>query len=126
MCIVNMTPHAVTLIVNEKVSMTFESEGVLRLETVSTGAVESLSGFPEVEVVFEGVADAERSIIELAERRAAKRIIVSSVVLDALPPGSLALRYAAAPDTSPESVARDGEGHIVGVRRLRVRREDNE
>lgn len=109
MKIVNLTPHTVNII-DEKgnVTRSYEPSGtVARVSTVSQ-EVGTLDGVPVVRTSYgdvEGLPDPQNGTVYL----------VSLVVGQALA-GKRDDIYG--PDTSPESVVRDNQGQIVGVRRL--------
>ena len=101
----NLTPHAITLIIDENTKVTFPTQGEpIRLEQEQTPS-ESVGSFPCVtnKVVGSNLPPEEEGIF----------LLVSSMVLAAFPErGDLI-----APDTG-STATRNERGHIVGLASL--------
>jgi len=135
----NLTPHKIT-IVGENKSITLEPSGyVARVITRETKKYEVPIKQGDVTVIVPAV-EREQVDVQLPDPREVLQslngisgvvLLVSSMVGDyvknkGLPPEWLAVARigisitVAAPDTGPDSVVRDSEGRIIGVRRIVV------
>jgi len=108
--LVNLTPHTITVFDNNgnKILEVKPSGTVARVET-ETEVVGEVNGIPIVKTKFKEVGN-------IPEPKPDTMYIVSTLVLQAVGNDRPDL---IAPDTaSPESVIRDGNGRILGVRRF--------
>lgn len=115
MRIINLTPHRVVVCSSDgRPVRTYEPSGsVVRLRTLATPAGELL-GVPLVRLAH-GAPEGLPGDLQPGDV-----LIVSTLALgpvaEAVPSGVTVV----APDTGPESVVRDADGRIVGVRRLQT------
>lgn len=107
--VINLTPHAVRVIGDSGgIVAEFPASGTVARVNSSAEALPSVNGIPVVRTVYcdiDGLPDPQPNTV----------YIVSIVVAQALgsPRSDVYV-----PDTGPASVVRDGNGQIVGVRRL--------
>jgi len=108
--LVNLTPHAINI---------FDDNGNKVLEIPPSGIVTRVSS---TQVTFKQIADIPVSktiftdIVDLPEPTENTVFIVSSLVLQALKARGIKRDDLVAPDTSPNSVIRDENGRIIGVK----------
>jgi len=103
----NLTPHAV--IIYGKTMLVIQPSGlVARCDTI-TEEVGTLNGIPLVKNTFGQIQD-------LPEPKRNTVYIVSSLVAAACPDR----KDLVSPDTTPQSVIRDENGRITGVKRLQI------
>jgi len=105
----NLTPHPVHIILDDRVIVIEPSGTVARLKMTQEEMGE-LSGIPIVKTYLddvEGLPEPHEGVI----------YIVSSLVCQAL---AGKRNDIVAPDTSPNGAIRDEEGNIIGVRRLQI------
>lgn len=114
MIIVNLTQHDVNLYLeNDTKVITFQGVGAERaarvsVESTPAPSIRTLDGdLPFVKRVFGEVTG-------LPEPREDTLFIVSSLVMGQVPERKDCI----APDTGPDSVKRDDDGRIIGVRRF--------
>ena len=105
----NLTPHAINVYMPDGKIKTFYSERSQVRAEEQVRDMSPVDGIPVVGKRFIGVTG-------LPERQEGVLFIVSSIVLAACDREDLI-----APDTGPGSVVRDGNGHIVGVKRFQRR-----
>lgn len=103
----NLTPHPVTIVVPGGECLTLPPEGIVPRRETRTRDVGEIDGIPIVQNVL-------GPVIGLPEPEEGVMYIVPFLVASALPERDDLL----APDTTPESVVRDEQGRIVGVKRL--------
>ncbi len=105
--IVNLTPHPIVLYRGDEPVLTVPPSGtVARVSTHQMPSGE-VDGIPVVRTSFGKVEN-------LPERQEGTFYVVSTLVAQAVPFRDDVI----APDTGPESVVRDEDGKIVGVRRF--------
>jgi hypothetical protein len=105
----NLTPHKVVLVGENGEQTVYNSDGSIRIiEEFET--VTHLEGVPVIRKQQKGVTGIPESLKD------GDIVIVSAV---ALPEATRSLPgvMVVSPDTGPESVVRDAEGRIIGVRR---------
>jgi len=101
----NLTPHAITLIINENTTVTFPPQGEpIRLEQEQKETI-SVGDFPCVANFVTGS--------NLPPEEEGVYLLVSSMVLNAFPHRLDLI----APDTGP-TATRNEKGHIIGVSRF--------
>lgn len=104
----NLTPHPVTIIMPDGEALTLPPEGIVpRRGTETTDTGETINGIPVVRNslgAVQGLPEPEEGVV----------LVVPFLICQALPDRSDLV----APDTTPDSVVRDDQGRIVGVRRL--------
>lgn len=103
--LVNMTPHALNIVIDDEVTVTIEPSGVV--PRVSTKIVKVADG-----IVTTKLGDVEG----LPEVVPGKLLIVSALVKSAASNRDDLV----SPDTSPTGAVRDDNGRIVGVRGITV------
>lgn len=108
MSVVNLTPHAITVRPDGEAERTYAPSGQVARVSTRTEAVGAVAGVPVVRQ-FPG------AIVGVPDPSPGTTYLVSALVVQAVGPGRPDV---VAPDTSPESVIRDGEGKIVAVRRF--------
>lgn len=102
--LINMTPHALNIVVNDEVTITVAPSGVV--PRVST----------KIEKIADGIATTKLGDVEgLPEVVPGKLLIVSALVKAASGRDDLV-----SPDTSPTGAVRDDTGRIIGVRGIAV------
>jgi hypothetical protein len=109
--IINLTPHAITIN-----TLTIQPSGVIARVNTEENTGEPIYGIPTIirkmgKVDFGGIKANSQDIF-----------IVSSMVLDAIPPNHPYAARCFAPDTG-KSASRNEQGHITSVSRL-VRHKD--
>lgn len=104
----NFTPHEVVVFSGEEVIERVQSIGVARASEVCVDS-ESINGIPVVAKRYDAV-------VGLPEQCEGVICIVSLPVLQASDRADLVC-----PDTGPDSVVRDKDGKILGVRRFQRR-----
>jgi hypothetical protein len=104
----NFTPHEVTVFSGEEVIERVQSIGVARASEVCVES-EAINGIPTVAKRYDAV-------VGLPEPCEGVICIVSLPVLQASDRSDLVC-----PDTGPDSVVRDKDGKILGVRRFQRR-----
>ena len=112
MKLVNKTPHDVNVYSGSKVIATYPSAGQIRLEerVAANHKIKDNNGV-ELDIV-----DKEYGSSELPEPVTGQFFIVSKIVRDAFPDRTDLL----VPDTGPDSVVRDDNGRIIGIRRFQL------
>jgi hypothetical protein len=107
--VVNLTPHEITIVDdNGNIIARFPASGQIARVSTYTSEIDPILGIPVVETKYgkiEGLPKSAKNTIYL----------VSAVVAQAL---EYPRRDVYVPDTGPESVVRDAEGKIIGVKRL--------
>ena len=109
MKLVNLTPHALVVRLNDGTERRIEPSGTIARVATTAREVGTVNGIPVVETTYgdiEGLPAPEDGTV----------YIVSSLVLAAARASGRA--DVLAPDTSPESAIRDDAGRIVAVRRF--------
>lgn len=107
MNIINLTAHAINVILGEK-EIAFPSQGLARVKTEEK-ETEKINGIPVVKTVYtdvEGLPEPEEDTIYL----------VSTLVLQALKANGIERPDCLAPNTGLSGAIRDDQGRIVGVR----------
>jgi len=132
MRVINLTPHEVKL-VKDNIITVYPSKGVLRVKTYNE--LFDIDGIPIVKQEFidefvynDNAVSLDFLIKEFSSYKSFDdeklMIIVSLPVLEAIKKilGDFVKDgvYFVRPDTSPESVIRDDEGRIIGVKRFAV------
>lgn len=114
--IVNLTPHDINLFDDEgrELRVIFKSEGVARLKTKAEPVTPVYAKGRKIPLIRQEVGEVEGLPSEPID---GVYFIVSRLIFDALPERKDLI----VPDTSPESVVRDSEGRIIGVRRFIIR-----
>ena len=107
---INLTPHAIVVMNEEKVVATFEASGTTARLINEFSSAQDYFGIPVSVTKVIGMEN-----VPAADEM--KPFLVSSMVLDALGPEYHGIAFA--PDTGPSAV-RNAAGHIVGVTRLRT------
>ena len=108
MKLLNFTPHEITVFSGEEVIERVPSIGVARASEVCAES-EAINGIPTVAKRYDAV-------VGLPETKEDVVYIVSLPVLQASDRDDLVC-----PDTGPDSVVRDKDGKIIGVRRFQRR-----
>ena len=110
MKLVNKTPHDVNVYSGSEIVATYPSAGQIRLKEkiVASRKIEDSNGV-ELDIV-----DKEYGSSELPKPVYMQFFIVSKIVRDAFPDRTDLL----VPDTGPDSVVRDDNGQIIGIRRF--------
>lgn len=112
--IVNLTPHTVNVVddLGNTIISIASSGNVSRVTTQQT-VVGNIAGIDIVRTVFgdvDGLPDPQPDTV----------YVVSTLVLQALKDSGISRSDVVAPDTSPQSVVRNTDGQIVGVKRFQV------
>lgn len=108
--VVNLTPHDI-IWVRAYDQITIPKSGFVARVSTKAEPVESAIGVPLVRTAYgqvEGLPGEEKDTVH----------IVSALVLNALREAGVRRSDVIAPDTGPESVVRDENGQIIGVRRF--------
>jgi hypothetical protein len=108
---INLTPHKVTIYSRDgkKIIAEIPPSGLVARVTVTSRIVGEIAGIP--------VRKAEYGEIEnLPDPMHDVYYVVSTVVLIALKEKGIHRPDVIAPDTNPDSVIRDSEGRVIGVR----------
>lgn len=131
MNIINLTPHKITVYpLTDDFAREFLSQGVIRVKTLHQ-QIQTIQGIPIRRTTYSKTFTLgdrefteEELISYLSEKYGNACIIVSLPVLQALssykfstPKGTLLFT---APDTSPDSVVRDENGRVIGVKAFTV------
>ena len=111
--LVNLTPHSITIFLSDDTTYTIPPSGTVARVEVQSVVVRHIGPMPVVKVVFGNVEN-------LPDPKPGVVYVVSTVVLLALKEKNIKRQDVVAPDTSPQSVIRDKEGRIVGVRRFQI------
>lgn len=109
MNIINLTPHDIVVVVTDNGNVTFPKTGKVARVVSSSKFVKFINEIPVMQTTF-------GNAIELPDPQDDTYYIVSSVVLDNINRNDLIC-----PDTGPDSVVRDNNGNIIGVKRFRVK-----
>lgn len=109
--LVNLTPHRLTIFVDEEKVEIEPSGRVARISTRSEKVGEVVYEGKRIPIVTTVFGKPEG----IPEQKPGTFYVVSTLVAQNADRGDVL-----APDTSPESVVRDEEGRIVGVRRLQT------
>ena len=113
----NYTPHTIKIYdpTGSRVLLELPSEGQIRAEE----KVEEGSFIFDTEYALEiPVVEKQYTVGDLPETNDGDVIIVAFIVLNAMKETGLDTAQFYAPDTGPDSAIRDGEGRILGVKRL--------
>ena len=111
---VNLTPHTLNVVGDDGNTILFvaPSGTVARVATQQT-VVGNVAGIDIVRTVFgdvDGLPSPQNDVV----------YIVSTLVLQALKANGVVRDDVVAPDTSPNSVVRNDDGIIIGVKRFQV------
>jgi hypothetical protein len=108
MGVINLTPHTINIVgADGTVAKVYPPSGQQARVSSRAEVVGAVDGVPIVRTVFGELSG-------LPEPQEGTLFIVSSVVAQAV----AGRDDVVAPDTGPESVVRDAEGKIIGVRRF--------
>jgi hypothetical protein len=111
---INLTNHSLNIHGDQNNTiLTIPPHGVVARVTPSQTTVDTINGIDIVRTVFgtvEGLPAPEQNTV----------YIVSTLVLQALRDSGIHRDDVVAPDTSPASAVRNGDGQIIGVRRFQV------
>jgi hypothetical protein len=113
----NFTPHELTIVSEDGTpQLVLPSEGQIRAteEIVSESSIFDSEYNLEIPVVQKRYTITD----DLPKASEGDVVIVSLIVLNAMRETGLDTSHFYAPDTGPDSVVRDEEGRIIGVRRL--------
>jgi len=112
--IINLTPHEVVVMSEggEEILRVPPSGQVARV-SVKSEVVGEVNGIPIRKTVY-------GDIVGLPEPRSNTIYIVSTIVLIALKDKGIHRNDVVSPDTNPDSVVRDSQGRIVGVKYFQV------
>ena len=115
--IVNLTPHAITIILPDGQKLEIPPSGTVARVSVKAKEVGKLEyAGMEVPIVKLEYGD----VVGLPEPQEGTIYLVSTLVLMALKDKGIKRNDVFSPDTSPESAIRDSQGRIIGVRRLQT------
>lgn len=116
--IINLTPHEIKIVGEDGEAIaTFPPSGkVARVQQESVEIPEMTKKLGGIKVV----KTEYKEIDNLPPKEEGKIYIVSVVVLQALKQRGIERNDVVAPDTGPESVVRDFQGNIIGVKRFMV------
>jgi hypothetical protein len=115
--IVNLTPHAIVVFIEDAKTTTYPSEGVIRAKTTQM----PMGNVPNTEIplvsmpVITGIDNED-----LLLKHSNDDIIVSTLAAEAISKFTTFSNTIYVPDSGPLSAVRTDEGQIVGVRRLMV------
>lgn len=107
----NLTPHALTIHLQNGTIREIPAEGVVPRLAEVTEAGDPVDGIPVVRTKFGDVTGWPSDVAD------GDIVIVNSLIGDAIAERLGLTVYS--PDTGPASAVRDAQGRIVGVRRLR-------
>jgi len=112
--IINLTPHEITIISEggEEI-MRIPPSGTVARVSVKSEVVGEVNGVPIRKTVY-------GDIVGLPEPRENTFYVVSTLVLIAAREKGICRRDLIAPDTNPDSVIRDHQGRVVGVKYFQV------
>ena len=114
----NYTPHTIKIYdTGSQVMLELPSEGQIRAEEKEK---EGCSIFDTEKALEIPVVQKKYTISawDLPEVNEGDVVIVAFIVLNAMSEAGIDMNQFYAPDTGPDSVVRDDEGNILGVRRL--------
>jgi len=119
---VNLTPHSLTLCIDEETEITLPSQGNIRVPTAPQRDLGTIEGVPVVSPQVATLFDAAtvelvRRSMDVDEKGDARGVVITSVYAAEEIAAQLGL-VAYAPDTGPDSVIRDESGRIKAIRRL--------
>jgi len=112
--IINLTPHEIVVMSEggEEILRVPPSGTVTRVE-VKTEVIGEINGVKVRKVVY-------GDIVGLPEPRENTFYVVSTIVLLALREKGIYRRDLIAPDTNPDSVIRDPQGRVIGVKYFQI------
>jgi len=112
---VNLTPHEVVVFdsTGQNIILRIPPSGQVARVSVASEVVGEVNGIPIRKTVY-------GDILDLPEPRSNTIYIVSTIVLIAAKEKGIYRRDLIAPDTNPDSVIRDPQGRVIGVKYFQV------
>ena len=112
--IINLTPHEIIIVSEDgEEIMRIPPSGQVARVSVKSEVVGEINGVKVRKVVY-------GDIVGLPEPRENTFYVVSTIVLLALREKGIYRRDLIAPDTNPDSVIRDPQGRVIGVKYFQI------